>query len=597
MITNHRRWRMRIIVAGWAALAVCSLCQGAVSTDVLDGLDDAHIGRYSSEGPGPDYLTTTESGKALKVTDGSAAAENPDVAEKIYFDAKETNGATACFSGRTPAEQEANAAMKPGRSAHWGCMYTVNGEYTGSGGAVPSPDTWTNKFKDKPRIVLEINDDGDADNIVPSGGSGTLTVTLKGGSAGLQYTVSLSSSPNNIVEIVTTSFSLAGEGGTRVINLNGLSAGVVTITASCNEAAPDTAQVSLKVVSAEIISVGFTSDHSLLKKNPTSGSIWGNSSTAMEKPEWIAGGRNNPISHTKDTKISVTVTVKVEPSDVAFDLTGSGSGYMTFPTTSRNSTGANQGIDVTATDNLPNRVCFRQQSCNWTIKVGTLQCCQRTSGPHKMYVTWGTPSGIATQKRMEWSCNGQDLTTENKVAVHVRDKAHAGTWFMNGKQPPSPIWNALLNNEDNAVDCIAAASLAATSLTLLGVPDASIDYAHPTGANPAGNKDASDREQDFCPIHGVLYLRYAQGVPARSETDPTGAYLNNFEGCFKVKIADVWNYYTVWDPSGPFADPNGLLRVLNNVQNLDQWWSYTLPYDIRYRDLDSLPNKVTLPTP
>jgi hypothetical protein len=212
-----------------------SFCRGSSSVDERDGLDDAHIGRYASNVPSPDALTTTEAGKNLEVTYGTGVAERTEDAGQVLFDSAESNGATAVFTGR---------------STNWGCMYIVVGIYVGPGHG--SAQTWTNKFKDKPRIYLEINNAGDADNYIARGGTGTLTVTLKGGSSGIGYTVALGVSSDTIVDLSSCTFTLNGEGGSKAFTLRGKNPGTVSFSVLCIDADPGSAQASATVVGIDI---------------------------------------------------------------------------------------------------------------------------------------------------------------------------------------------------------------------------------------------------------------------------------------------------------------------------------------------------------
>ena len=185
-------------------------------------------------------------------------------------------------------------------------------------------------------------------------------------------------------------------------------------------------------VEGELKSVEFTSDHNLLKKNPTSGSEWGDSSDAYETPEWVADTRNNPISQTKNTKLTAKVKLKVEPAGATFELFGNGfDGYANFRKTGNLSTGSDQEITVTADDVLPNTVGKVNKIIDWKITVGTTEYDIGSSGEHIVYVTYGTPSGsIPTDYRVSWSCR----RCTGKVGMD--DIVLAAHGYINENDPP-----------------------------------------------------------------------------------------------------------------------------------------------------------------
>ena len=141
------------------------------------------------------------------------------------------------------------------------------------------------------------------------------------------------------------------------------------------------------VPKVDLKSIEFTSDHesggaNILKDNNAD---WTDNGTAYVEPEWMkVPARNNPISHTKNTKLTAKVTVKVEPSGVTFDLIGDGpDGYVDFHENGNTSTGGDQDLTVTADDNLPDQVCTLTKSIDWKITAGATECGAGSSGGHK----------------------------------------------------------------------------------------------------------------------------------------------------------------------------------------------------------------------
>jgi hypothetical protein len=115
-----------------------------------------------------------------------------------------------------------------------------------------------------------------------------------------------------------------------------------------------------------IKSVQFTSDHGILRDEATS---WVNTGSVYSEPEWVASTTNTPISQTKGTVLSAAVKLKIEPSGLAFSLTGDGpDNYVDF-TGSGSSTGSDQEVNVTANAALPDLVSTLSKSVSWTVTL------------------------------------------------------------------------------------------------------------------------------------------------------------------------------------------------------------------------------------
>ena len=117
----------------------------------------------------------------------------------------------------------------------------------------------------------------------------------------------------------------------------------------------------------------------------------------------------------------------------------------------------------------------------------------------------------------------------------------------------------------------------------------------PEPAEGQANETADgDTKRTFsCPRS---FLRYAHNRPPKSEVNPNGSYLNNFEGCFTVQTGGGGqSYYTVHPSGGPY---DSLFKVMHGQKEeftgFGQWWSYP-PFGTRYHDRDSFPDEVALP--
>ena len=302
-----------------------------------------------------------------------------------------------------------------------------------------------------------------------------------------------------------------------------------------------TATCYVIVLSVDLKSIEFTSDHNLLKKNPTSGSVWGDSSSDYETPEWVAASRNNPISHTKHTKISATVKVKVEPSGINFELIGDGpDGYVDFHKTGQTSTGADQDITVTADANLPDQVCTLNKSINWKIKVESLECEASSSGSHKIYVTYSLPTGsVPTEKRVEWvcsTCEGESslsgIADDIYNALDTED-TEPPCFQLKDPNVPSPLW-LLMEDVSYQGQCIDLACLMKLQVQMVG-GQGSIGYVYGSTDSDCFSTSSSAFESRSCTNanHSGSELI---GVWSAGDWNKWEAVCNVLSTCYAVKL-------------------------------------------------------------
>lgn len=278
-------------------------------------------------------------------------------------------------------------------------------------------------------------------------------------------------------------------------------------------------------------SIRFSSDHDGLKKNPTSGSVWDDSSDPFEEPEWVAGIRNNPIVHTKNRKITATVAVKVEPAGVNFDLIGDGpDDYVDFEATGVTSTGGEQDVTVTAKADLPDKVCILNKGINWRVKVGPLDRATM-SMTQKIYLTYGSPGeSDPTDQRISWSCERcADLTTpslDNIVLaahgyINTHDPPH---FYVATDEWPSgtpPIW-MLLDPSHSGGSCIAHSNLLKHIVNILGIQGGSLVRVY----------SSSDSNFDSIETHSIGGRTCTVVVVVGGDG---GAYAwNLYEGCLEI---------------------------------------------------------------
>ena len=473
--------------------------------------------------------------------------------------------------------------------------------YVATDGIVTSaPAATVTIYVAPPSISMEINGSGSGDDYVKMGGSGgTLTVTMLGGVASETYRVHLSDISGHVT-FSTSDISLHGQGGGLGISLNGVSPGLFTITATCSAASPTSATESGTAVRAQLKSIEFLSDHGVLKKNPTSGSVWGDSSTPFETPEWVANpARNNPISQTKHTFLTVISTIQVEPAGVSVDVGGSSADpYATFSTfMSLSSTGADQSINTVANSPLPDEVGILTVPIDWTIKIGSVEVCNVESGPHTIYVTYGTPIGTGpTEKRMEWACGiAQGAATITDAAETFRDGIASSPGYA--QDPQTNDWN--LNSWEFLAsghhgDCITLAALACAGLSVTGIP-ADYRWAYPTADGTAGFPAVSGNS---CHTVTTTVFQY-QGQTFNAKLIYPG---NNFEGFFTVSDPGI-EAYTIYTPGGPFTNQTYYyLQVLQFAagQGGDQFWVWDgtqTKNGVTVTDWDEVPGAAHIPVP
>jgi hypothetical protein len=336
--------------------------------------------------------------------------------------------------------------------------------------------------------------------------------------------------------------------------------------------------IKYTVVHLELKSIKFTSDHDVLNDNDAN---WTDSGTVYSEPEWIPDDsdpntdpeQNNPISHTKNIKLATDITVKIAPSGLTFDLIGDGpNNYVDFTKTAITSTGSDQIVSVTADDNLVNQVDTLEKSISWTIKLTDFNPDYEhnagTSGPHKMYITYGTPSGsVVTEKRMSWSCQKADgSTTDSEVADAIHNALGDVDPPYEPREKPSlgSGWPLLAGTTYG--ECDEQAGLMELAVELLGL---SGDVRLVRASTNAGADNCLDYEFRTCPVHGFerLLLDFYGGG------DPNN--MNQFEGCCET----AGSYYAVW-PKQKATNDYTMLQALG-TQGATQhycWWDLSISW-------------------
>ena len=284
---------------------------------------------------------------------------------------------------------------------------------------------------------------------------------------------------------------------------------------------------TVTVLQREVKSVEFLTDHGLLTDNTTNYTYGG---TTYPTPEWVRKPlRNCPISHTKNTNITVCVTVAVTPANVDFTLAGDGGfAYLSFPTTNLTSTGSDQAVTLTANAPLPNCVTNITGGINWTITTSDSACKSNawTSGPHRIYVTYATPTGTeATEKRISWVCslaNGKATLAEIGDAIGPDATSHARfdpNKSIFGNPAMLTEWSVM---DGTNADCGTLSTLMKSELDLVGALGSAVKYVY-------SRHDSWDRLVTDNPSFGDMEHR----VPGNDATRLgfiSGGW-NNYEGC------------------------------------------------------------------
>lgn len=346
------------------------------------------------------------------------------------------------------------------------------------------------------------------------------------------------------------------------------------------------------VISAVIKSLQFTSDHGVMTTN---NSDWTDCSATFQKPEWVADASHPsfPISQTKNTTVTVNLTFNIQPAGVPFNLTGSsGSSFLNFGR-SDTSSGSDQSEPLTG-GSLPNQIGSPSDNISWSIDAfnGVFNCTSASSGPHKIYVTYDTPTGSATtEHRISKVCTiASGKTTINDIENAIGTEDMGLTWWnadlsLQGSANYNNAWEIMgFNNLVDTIgisgahytvgqwitgaDCISCAKLMVFKLGMLGI----------AGATTVG----------VCPCHN----NWDALISGYSEIDSTYGRLiyydnskpNVFEGCC-VFNGHYWTggfgsyCLDAWLVLNRVTNPNTSGTGNHQAYNGTTWtWTTAVPY-------------------
>jgi len=311
--------------------------------------------------------------------------------------------------------------------------------------------------------------------------------------------------------------------------------------------------VCVTIVSAHVKSIEFTSDHGLLKKDPTTGSIWGDSSEPFESPEWVAGRTAiSPISQTRNTNVTATVKVEVKPAGIVYALVGSSDenclSLGTPGTTTSN--GSIQEIDVTSySSTVGCEVGIIEENIEWGFLFGAeshsgfISINAEVSGPHKVYVTYGTPVGNITEKRLAYVCESAKSQEDATAAADAIGEALARSGYsydLSGpRDGPSPIW--LLHDGGHTSQCPGLAMFVAAHFDMLGLTGSSIRYcyAKADGTCAYDLVGTTHNERRSFPVAG-------HATPTTHDDDRDYERLLMVDGGDNVNYYEATCYYNGW---------------------------------------------------
>ena len=348
-------------------------------------------------------------------------------------------------------------------------------------------------------------------------------------------------------------------------------------------AAVATVTLGIEVASFRIKSLEFTSDHGILCNGKTTFQSLGEE---FVKPEWKCTGGNDPITHSWDKNVALTLVFQTPPGTpaVTADVSGTADG-LTFPSKSVpifNGASA----DFASTERLPNKVLKVSKSIKWAFSIAGTVVLNQTTGAHVMYVTISNPLVAISVKRCEWAI-GPTSGATSITAAAKKIRSAAPRFDVKYNQPLS--WRLL--DENKAADCISLSRVCQSGLKVIGVP-AEVGKAYPTVDGSAGEEPINANtcakpiaKKDFI-FNGVSFhaMLVAEGP-------------NAFEGFYSVNDPSG-KRFTVAPPGGPFENSGyPYLEVFDSVFHDQSWvWSdnqrgvNAAGHAVRVKGLDEVPN-------
>jgi hypothetical protein len=172
----------------------------------------------------------------------------------------------------------------------------------------------------------------------------------------------------------------------------------------------------------QVLEVSFITDHDKLKDYAKD---WKNLGRRFPKPEWRPGV-NSPISHTKYQPVTIQVKFRAGPPGGRTQygvLAGkSEASWMSFASERLSIQAGERTLQLKCKAPIPPLVAKREHPIAWSLKLeedGVVD--GTTTGPHKIYCTYGTPMDDQASKRQE------DGVTLKRMEAAVELAAEADT--------------------------------------------------------------------------------------------------------------------------------------------------------------------------
>jgi len=294
--------------------------------------------------------------------------------------------------------------------------------------------------------------------------------------------------------------------------------------------------------------VDFTSDHDLLTDETET---FAGEGTPYTAPTWDPSlGHSNPISQARDTPLAANVTLTLPPCVGPFTLEGAFSGTITLTGTGQGS-GSMETVAVQSNTNLPKGFEYYNQSITWTLtNEQSTSFDMGTSGPHRIYVLWGTPH-TPTVARLNYllpKVDGMGPSQAGQIGEAIAHALSEDTGF-GGPGAFVPLWLALDDPYQYLIDCDAGQSLARMCLRVLGWDESDTEpiVAYPSTDNCSCDY-TSDCSQSETREGKTLHFRYDDET---TSTDGWYPAENGFR--LRAQYGGTWYYLTVHGFSGPFS--------------------------------------------
>jgi len=352
-------------------------------------------------------------------------------------------------------------------------------------------------------------------------------------------------------------------------------------------ASEDEKNVTIVMPTLEWVEFGGTNKHKLYKANeypwsPGSEKYASSYDTPIPDKAWVRDWLSDPVCYTKAStggqvtaSINITTSAGVTEASTV-DICGNCICGICFHIGPSENMFTRNGISVDADTvtvpamnlvmKLANAVDERYWQTGWYYRVpaGSDRWIWVGDSANPLYLTWGTPNGTATAKRMDWAvnkCQGDDSITA--LGNHLSAAVHDDTIF--GGDNSANSWMALDRTRKN--DCLQASELVDKALRLLGVTECNTQKSYASSdatGNPDYPSDVTDQENN-----GTSMLMFT------ADGGRSGVW-NFFEGSVRAKDGSTWKYWTVFPNMGPFAgagttdnekDKSARYQILNQLRN------------------------------